>query len=204
MKLFIDSAKIEEIIQAANWGLLDGVTTNPSLVKSAVDEFKASGKDLVIESYVRKMLEVCKKVPVSLEVVGTSFGGGGNDWLNDGLVGHWKMDENTGSVHVNPYGELSITNMFGEEVGFIELEPWFVLPTSLRVREITWDREFLLGRYKVTAQINRGYDDIIDEVTVVFWVLPWKIVGGIFLILFIIIFGLRAFFRTFEFKRKGV
>lgn len=93
--------------------------------------------------------------------------------------------------------------MFGEEVGFVELDPWFVLPKSLRTREVTWDREFLFGRYKVTAKINRGYDNQIDEVTTSFWVLPWKIVLGIFLSIFIIVFSLRAFFRTFEFKRKS-
>jgi hypothetical protein len=124
-------------------------------------------------------------------------------WFESGPIEMGILYENTGSVHVNPYGELSITNMSGDEVGFIELEPWFVLPTSLRVREITWDREFLLGRYTVNAKVNRGYDNIVDEVSVSFWVLPWKIVGGIFLILFVVIFTLRAFFRTFEFKRKG-
>lgn len=123
-------------------------------------------------------------------------------WYEEGPVTMGILYENTGSVHLNPYGQLSIKNMFGEEVGFVELEPWFVLPTSLRVREITWDREFLLGRYTVEAKINRGYGDIIDEVSVSFWVLPWKVVGGVFFILFIIIFGIRAFFRRFEFKRK--
>lgn len=123
-------------------------------------------------------------------------------WYESGPVELNILTENSGSVHINPYGELSITNMFGEEVGFVELEPWFVLPNSLRVREVTWDREFLLGRYKVTARINRGYDDVVDEVTTTFWVMPWKIVGGIFVVFFIIIFSIRAFFRTFEFKRK--
>jgi len=124
-------------------------------------------------------------------------------WYESGPIELGVLFENTGSVHVNPYGELSITNMMGEEIGFVELEPWFVLPNSLRIREITWDREFLLGRYTATAQVNRGYEDVVDEVSVVFWVLPWKMVGGIFLVLFIIIFTVRAFFRTFEFKRKG-
>jgi transaldolase len=32
MKLFLDTANIEEIRTAASWGILDGVTTNPSLV----------------------------------------------------------------------------------------------------------------------------------------------------------------------------
>lgn len=124
-------------------------------------------------------------------------------WYESGPVDLGILYENTGSVHVNPYGELSVKNMFGEEVGFIELDPWFVLPQSLRIRDITWDREFLLGRYTVDAKVNRGYEDIVDEVSVSFWVLPWKIVGGVFLILFVIIFSLRAFFRTFEFKRKS-
>ncbi|MFT7644584.1 MAG: hypothetical protein ACI9BF_000233 [Candidatus Paceibacteria bacterium] len=127
----------------------------------------------------------------------------GSWWYERGPIELGILYENTGSVHVNPYGELAITNMFGEEVGFIELEPWFVLPTSLRIREVTWDREFLLGRYTVKVKINRGYEDVVDEVSVAFWVLPWKIVGGLFFILFIIIFSFRAFFRTFEFKRKG-
>ena len=123
-------------------------------------------------------------------------------WHESGPIELGILYENTGSVHLNPYGELSITNMFGEEVGFVELEPWFVLPRSLRLREITWDREFLLGRYTATAQINRGYNDVIDEVSVSFWVLPWRIVLGTFLGLFLIFFAVRAFFRTFEFKRR--
>ena len=124
-------------------------------------------------------------------------------WYEKGPITFGISYENRGSVHLNPYGELRITNMFGEEVGFQELEPWFVLPESLRTREISWDREFLLGRYTATVAINRGYDDVVDERTVTFWVLPWKIVGGVFLGIFIFLIALRSFFRTFEFKRKG-
>jgi hypothetical protein len=123
-------------------------------------------------------------------------------WYEKGPINLGITFENTGSVHLNPYGELSITNMFGEQVGFVELEPSFVLPKSLRTRDVAWEREFLLGRYTVTAKINRGYDDVIDEVTTTFWVLPWKIVLGVFAVLFIIIFAVRTFFRTFEFSRK--
>ncbi|HLC96185.1 MAG TPA: transaldolase family protein [Candidatus Nanoarchaeia archaeon] len=37
MKVFIDSADIEEIKQFYEWGIADGITTNPSLMKKAVD-----------------------------------------------------------------------------------------------------------------------------------------------------------------------
>lgn len=122
---------------------------------------------------------------------------------NSGPIKFNLLYENTGSVHLNPYGELRVENLFGEEVGFVELEPWFSLPNSLRTREVVWDRELLFGRYTATAFINRGYDNIIDEISVSFWVLPWKVMGTIFLIIFIFIFSIRAFFRTFEFKRRS-
>lgn len=123
-------------------------------------------------------------------------------WYESGPIQFAIGYENTGSIHLNPYGEMRIKNMFGEEVGFVQLEPWFVLPKALRTREIVWDREFLLGRYTATVFINRGYDDVVDEQTVVFWVLPWKIVGGVFVGIFLLVFLIRLFFRTFEFKRK--
>jgi hypothetical protein len=124
-------------------------------------------------------------------------------WYESGPMTLALAYENTGSVHVNPYGEISVTNLFGDEVGYIELEPWFVLPQSIRTREVVWSREFLFGRYTAKATINRGYDDILDEVQVTFWVLPWRLLALIFGGLFVTIFIIRFFFRTFEFKRKS-
>ena len=90
-------------------------------------------------------------------------------WYEKGPIKMNILFNNTGSIHLNPYGEIRIHNLFGEEVGFIELEPWFALPKSLRSREVTWDRELLFGRYTATAYVNRGYDDIVDEVSTTFW-----------------------------------
>ena len=59
MKIFIDTANVNEIKEAATWGILDGVTTNPSLIAK-------EGRDLkeVIE-------EICSIVdgPISAEVI---------------------------------------------------------------------------------------------------------------------------------------
>jgi hypothetical protein len=123
-------------------------------------------------------------------------------WYEKGPIDMTILYENTGSIHLNPYGEIRVKNIFNEEVGFVELEPWFSLPKSLRSRDVSWNRELLFGRYTVTASINRGYDDIVDEKSLTFWVLPWKFMVAIFGILFVIIFSIRFFFRTFEFKRK--
>lgn len=145
-------------------------------------------------------------VPGNAEVSGsvTNFSTKNNQWwFEKGPINMSILYENTGSVHLNPYGELRISNMLGEEVGFVEIDPWFILPKSLRLREVAWDREFLFGRYTITSKINLGYDNVIDEKTIHIWVLPWKILLSIFAGLFVLISLTRFFFKSFEFKRKG-
>lgn len=67
MKFFIDTANLDEIKEAAELGILDGVTTNPSLV--AKEKYDINFKDLIGE--------ICKIVPgpVSAEVVSTDVDG---------------------------------------------------------------------------------------------------------------------------------
>jgi transaldolase len=59
MKLFIDTANLDEIRSAAAWGVLDGCTTNPSLIAK-------EGRD-----FAETIHEICEivKGPVSAEVV---------------------------------------------------------------------------------------------------------------------------------------
>lgn len=67
MKFFIDTANLEQIKEAQDLGVLDGVTTNPSLMaKEGI-----TGKDNILKHY----LEICKIVDgdVSAEVVATDF-----------------------------------------------------------------------------------------------------------------------------------
>lgn len=117
--------------------------------------------------------------------------------INMGLV-----YANTGSVHLTPFGDITVSNIIGESVGQIEITPWFIMPNSVRTHEISWNREFLFGRYKVTAEINRGYEDVVDTKHVVFWVFPWKLLASIFGAVFIFFLAVRFMVRNFEFKRK--
>lgn len=126
-----------------------------------------------------------------------------NGWFSEGPITFSLLFENRSSIHLNPYGEIRITNMLGEEVGFLTLDPWFALPQSLRLREMTWERELLMGRYVATAQINRGYDDIVDTKEIVFWVIPWKLIGVAFALLFVLILLIRLFFKKFEFRSRN-
>lgn len=59
MKIFLDTANIEEIKEGASWGIVDGVTTNPSLIAREGRDFKEVVK------------EICEIVdgPISAEVI---------------------------------------------------------------------------------------------------------------------------------------
>lgn len=61
MKFFIDTANLDEIRQAKAYGLIDGVTTNPSLFAKEKGDWKTLAS------------AICREVdgPVSLEVIGT-------------------------------------------------------------------------------------------------------------------------------------
>ena len=69
MKVFIDSADIDEIRQGYAAGILDGVTTNPSLIRKAASSFKS----MSMADYIREILKTAKGTPVSLEVIGRSY-----------------------------------------------------------------------------------------------------------------------------------
>ena len=68
MKLFLDTANLKEIEEVNAWGVLDGVTTNPTLLATEA----APGKD-----YRQMLKEICAEVDgaVSAEVVSTDTDG---------------------------------------------------------------------------------------------------------------------------------
>lgn len=64
MKLFVDTGDVKEVARAAEWGVLDGVTTNPTLIAKSGRGFKET------------VLEICSLVPngdISAEVVATDY-----------------------------------------------------------------------------------------------------------------------------------
>lgn len=65
MKFFVDTAEVDEIRELAATGLLDGVTTNPSLIAKSGRDFK------------QVIAEICELThgPVSAEVVALDFDG---------------------------------------------------------------------------------------------------------------------------------
>lgn len=112
--------------------------------------------------------------------------------------------KNEGNLHEQPVGQATVKDMFGNNIGLvnINLERNNVLPASTRKFTGTLDNavlgdRFLFGRYTADLVVSYGANGQKAITTVAFWVLPWKLIivivvgliGGFFLLRF----GLRRY-----------
>lgn len=65
MKFFLDTANLDELKKAAAWGVVDGVTTNPSLIAK---------EGVPLQEQIRKICEIVDG-PISAEVISTDVEG---------------------------------------------------------------------------------------------------------------------------------
>ncbi|MFH1522841.1 MAG: hypothetical protein ABIE43_03410 [Patescibacteria group bacterium] len=106
--------------------------------------------------------------------------------------------ENKGNVHLNPYGKIDIKNIFGKKIEEINIEPWFVMPGFIRKSIVNLDKELIPGYYRAEISLYRGYGiDIIDKLSIGFWIMPWRI---LIMILFSIAIILLFFWLKKRFK----
>jgi len=115
MKIFVDTAKLNEIKEACSWGIVDGVTTNPSLIKKAVDEEKLQGKNINIADYIK---EICitagKGNPVSLEVISLTS----KEMVQEGLLLYEKFNSVAQNVAIKiPINTSTDNSLLGNYEG---------------------------------------------------------------------------------------
>lgn len=115
--------------------------------------------------------------------------------------------ENKGNVHLQPRGNVVITNMWGTERGVIPInyQTHFgnVLPQSIRDFNLTWKSDFSItdiGRYKAIVTLGYGENGIKSASAITyFWVIPvkWTLITIAILATFIalIVIMVKAYIR---------
>lgn len=100
--------------------------------------------------------------------------------------------ENTGSVYANPYGNITIKNLYGSVVDSVEVLPFYVLPNALRTNQVKWTGNgYRLGYYTATLKLNYGFNNQFSEKTVGFLVISWKLVIGVLIALALLVLIIR-------------
>ena len=115
--------------------------------------------------------------------------------------------ENKGNVHIQPQGEIVITNMWGKERGIIPINHRThfgnVLPQSIRKFEFTWrgEQSFSdIGLYKaaLTLSYGEGNKQFLTS-NAYFYVIPIKamlvLLGSLLVIVFLVRWMIKAYVR---------
>lgn len=85
--------------------------------------------------------------------------------------------ENTGNVHVQPKGVITIKNIFGGQVAAVDVNQLSanVLPGSSRIFETSWENPgFKFGYYTATILLSYGDPTQTTTSTTSFWIIPWR------------------------------
>jgi hypothetical protein len=117
--------------------------------------------------------------------------------------------ENLGNVHIKPYGNIKITNMFGQEVNNIRFNETGsnALPNSIRRFENTWEGEKGFGRFKATLGVTygtsadkggNGMQSLFAEQA--FWIVPWRTIIPVFLAIVFLVSLLVLWLRFYKSK----
>ncbi|HOZ80689.1 MAG TPA: hypothetical protein PK370_00515 [Candidatus Woesebacteria bacterium] len=122
--------------------------------------------------------------------------------------------KNKGNVHVAPRGNIFITDSKGKDVSVIEVNEFRgnILPQSIRNFETNWTDGFpryenkklkwdftkinklRIGKYKASMLLayDDGKRDVPIEAVLSFWVIPYRIIGGIVVVSSLILVGLSS------------
>jgi transaldolase len=156
MKFFLDTANLDEIRQAASFGILDGVTTNPTLAAKEKKPFR----ELILE-----ICDIVKGGVVNAEVVSTDFEGMVREAHE---VVSWHRNV-VAKIPMTPEGvralstlsrdgvRVNITLVFSPSQALIVAKAgaYFVSPFLGRLDDISQDGLALLGEI---LQIYRAYN----------------------------------------------
>lgn len=102
MEIYLDTANVDEIREIASWGILSGVTTNPSLIAREGRDFRTV------------VAEICEIVdgPVSAEVISTDSAG----MIEEGKKhAEWHSDVVV-KIPMSPEGLTAVSNLEREGI----------------------------------------------------------------------------------------
>ena len=114
--------------------------------------------------------------------------------------------KNTGNVQEQPVGQIIVKDMFGKTIGGqnVNLEQRYVLPDSIRRFESPFDSSVignkrLFGHYTATLTVKYGNATRLTlTAKKSFWVIPYRLILGIIIVLIVGFFVLRYSLRSYN------
>ena len=153
------------------------------------------------------LLTVSGKITENLSVktfTASHNGKAGSLFQSTPLVFTERID-NTGNVHEQPTGLVTIKDMFGRQLATLPVNqpPGNILPASIRKFSQNLDKsvigtKHLFGHYTAKLSLNYAGNKKTLTATMSFWVIPFKAVGIVIAVLIIAFFALRYALRRYN------
>lgn len=174
---------------------------------AAPPELQGTGVSLSASLGALVLLTVNGKINDSLSVQGFSANHNGKtgSLFESAPLNFEELIQNSGNVHEQPVGQVTVTDMFGKTVGGVSVNqpPRNILPSSTRKFTEAFDstvigNKHLFGLYHAHLQLTYGSSKKTLSDSLTFWVIPYKLILGIIIALIGGFFGLRIFIRNYN------
>ncbi len=169
-------------------------------------ELEGSGVSLSASVGTLILVRVSGDIKQSAKVVELSTGRNGKrgSFFEYGPIDITARVQNTGNIHLQPKGTLQVTNMFGKNVfvGQLNQDSRNVLPGSIRKFQSKLDKKLMFGRYTIRADFVYGTDNQMATAQTTFWVIPYKLIAIIVLVIALIVFAFKQY-NKFIINRAG-
>lgn len=124
-----------------------------------------------------------------------------NSFFENGPINFVTRIKNDGNIHVKPSGNIEVRDMFGNVVTTIPVNNKLsnVLPNSIRrFDEAKLNKAWMIGQY--TANLTMGYGTKGQAITntISFWVIPYKIILAVLLVLATAIFIISRLIKVYN------
>ncbi len=107
--------------------------------------------------------------------------------------------QNSGNVHVKPFGLINITDVFGRVVKDVVVRgETNIFPGASRIVTVSYDEKLLLGPYKAQAVLNFGSKNESITATTTFFVFPVRIAAAVLLVLFVLYISRKRLVKSIK------
>ena len=112
---------------------------------------------------------------------------------------------NSGNIHEEPSGQIIVKDMLGRKFASINVNmpPRNILPASTRKFQEPLDstvigNAFMFGRYTADLKVTYGANKTVLTSQLSFWVIPYRLIAAVIIILVVGFFGLRFLIRRYN------
>ncbi len=182
-----------------HYGVIRFTATPPSLQGSGVS-LSASLGALVLLTVNGKITE-----KLSVQQFSVNHNGKTGTMFASGPLKFVEVLKNTGNIHSQPTGQVTVTDMFGKKLAtlIVNQPPGNILPASSRKFSQSLDstvlgKKKLFGRY--TAKLNLTYGTNKKTLTssLSFWIIPYRLIGTLIVVLIAGFFILRYALKRYN------